>query len=150
MSSTWLAAQSFRQMHALLSAINVVSLQIKLQLLQLNGPVEKDEYEMSVQTLQNFANGLQQLLADSETREDRVILGANPRMRRFVSQFIIEQKKAGHDNALHDFPLEQFPELLTATDRAQQLRLLEYLDQLRSLVEQHVYDDNLRIFGEGK
>lgn len=147
MSSEWLSAQSFRQMRQILSAINTVLLQQKLALLGAESPVEPSEYDDSLALVKEFVLTLTKLVEEARERNDLVILGANPRLRQFASQFITEQATMKR-SALHDFPLGELPSLLSARTEDRRMRLIAHLDNLRSLVEQHVYEDASSIFGE--
>lgn len=147
MSSEWLSAQSFRQMRQILSAINTVSLQQKLALIGADSPVEPSEYDDSLALVKEFVLTLIKLVEEARERNDLVILGANPRLRQFASQFITGQAPMKRSE-LYDFPLGELPVLLTAITAEQRTRLIAHLDNLRSLVEQHVYEDASSIFGE--
>ena len=77
-------------MEQILSAINVVSLQIKFTLLGAESPIEPKEYRDSLALLREFTHLLRKLLVEAQERDDLVILGANPRLRQFRSQFLHE------------------------------------------------------------
>ena len=69
-------------------------------------------------------------------------------MRQFRSQFLHEPGILLERNPLDDICLDEVQNMVAADSEAQQMQHLAFLDRLRTLVEQHVYEDTSKIFPE--
>jgi hypothetical protein len=149
MSNEWFAANNVERAHQVLSAINLLSINAKLTLLESSSPIEVDELVEARKILLEFTGGLSDLLEKAEKREGRTILGTDLRMGQLASHFRDTMTSRSSTDDLHGVELDDLPSLLKAEDESSLNTLIRYLDQLRSLVEQYSYSDMVAVFGEG-
>lgn len=149
MSDEWFTANNVERTYRVLSAINLLSINAKLTLLKSENPIEAGELKQAKQDLMRFSNELSELLEKAERREGRTILGTDPRMGQIASHFrdVMTQYQSTGD--LSKVRLDELANLIETKDESDLSKLVEYLDQLRSLVEQYSYSDTVAVFGEG-
>lgn len=149
MSDEWFIANNLERTYQVLSAINLLSINAKLTLLKSENPIETGELEQAKQDLMKFANELSELIEKAERREGRTILGTDLRMGQIASHFrdVMSQYQSTGD--LSKVRLDELSNLLETNNESNLSQLVEYLDQLRSLIEQYSYSDTVAVFGEG-
>ncbi len=126
--------------YQVLSAINLLSINAKLTLLKSENPVDADELSQAKRRLTEFASELADLLEKAGKREGHAILGTDLRMRQLVSHFRQMTRSSPLGNSV-DVTRDDLQRLLEAEDESSLGVLIEYLDLLRSLVEQYSYSD---------
>jgi len=148
MSDKWFAANNVERTYQVLSAINLLSINAKLTLLKSENPMDTGELSQAKQHLLEFTAELSDLLEKADKREGHAILGTDPRMGQLASRFRQMTQPSPLGDSVRVI-LDDLPGLLEAEDESSLGVLVEYLDLLRSLVEQYSYSDMVAVFGEG-
>jgi hypothetical protein len=148
MSDKWFAANNVERTYQVLSAINLLSINAKLTLLKSENPIDTGELSQAKQHLLEFTAELSDLLEKADKREGHAILGTDPRMGQLASHFRQMTQPSPLGDSVRVI-LDDLPGLLEAEDESSLGVLVEYLDLLRSLVEQYSYSDMVAVFGEG-
>ncbi len=145
----WLAIQSFQQSQDLLSAINTLSIHIKLQLANIPDEKRTEAAKGAQEILASFLEGLDTLVKEAEQGETKPLVGTDSRLRQLAKSYIT----ARHDR--HQFRSLLFRsspsdmlKLLHSNAKEAQQSLLQCLEELRVLLEEHIHIDARRILGE--
>ncbi len=149
MSVQWLAVQSFQHNQDLLAGINRLSIHLRLQLEGKEDAERTGEANEAREMLSSFFRELETLVNDTERGEDIPVLGANPRLRELARSFV----RAKHNRRRFHSSLFQngagcFQQLLKSDKKEDRPALIESLEELRVLVEEHMHVDAERVLGE--
>jgi hypothetical protein len=147
MSSEWLTAESFERNQRLLSAINTISINVKLAKENIAYAREVDDIADAKSELRSFLGRVEPLLRSVEVDRSAPILGTDQRMSLLVHQFASTRKQRP-SSVLSTLPMEQVSNLLDSERSSDQNKLIEYLRALRQLVEQHTHADVVALLGE--
>ena len=149
MSKAWLAANNIERTYRILSSINLLSINAKLKLLKTESPIDRDELTQSQNDLLKFISELSELLDKAQKRDSRTILGTDPQMGQLATRFREEIAHNSSTKRVSKLLIDELPALITSENENEISLLIEYLDQLRFLMEQYSYADMVTIFGEG-
>ena len=149
MSVQWLAVQSFQHNQDLLAAINKLSIHLRLQLEGNEDAERVGEANKAREMLSSFFRELETLVNDTERGEEVPVLGANPRLRQLARSFV-KAKRNRHRfrSSLFRNGAGCFQQLLQSNTKEDRQALLESLEELRVLVEEHMHVDAERVLGE--
>ena len=149
MSIQWLSVQSFQHNQDLLAAINTLSIHLRLQLEGNEDAERTEEAKKAGEKLSSFFRELETLVKDTERGEGMPVLGANPRLRQLARSFV-KAKRNRHRfrSSLFRNGTARFRELLEAGTKEDRKALVECLEELRVLVEEHMHVDAERVLGE--
>src|SRR5260370_37448112 len=92
MNTEWLTAESFELTHAVISAINRLSIHAKLA---LAGNLEQSSelpLKQARETLRSFLDRLNNIVREIERDHDGPILGADPRMGLLAQRYVSATK----------------------------------------------------------
>lgn len=155
MSTEWSTFQSFQQTQSLLEAVNTLTARLQLEEAGFAGPrsdnvISESAAQEASEQLAHFLEDLE--VAANEEEKQGPILGSGARSRQLVRRFTEARQDDRRfrsilfDNGiLHTRRLlERWPEA-SAEERAM---LLASLEDLRTLLEEHVHDDVSRLLGE--
>lgn len=149
MKSQWLAVQSFQHSQELLDAINTLSIHIQLQIAGMPDEDRDEEVAESRAKLAAFLTDLQPILAEQEKGERKPVLGTNPRMRQLARSFIsAKRNRRQFRSALFHDTLADAQRLLFSDSEEDRRGLLQILNDLRVLLEEHVHADTAELLGE--
>ena len=165
MSTKWLAIQSFQYDRSLITAINTLSIQIKLELAGISGsekiesgttrmphPLHKPDNwstEKARQTLSSFLDILETLTNNSELAPVSPLTGKNQRLRQLAENFALARNNNSEfDSILFRETLSKTKSLLNSELKEDKEALLLCLQELRKLIEEHIYLDTETILGE--
>lgn len=149
MSVQWLAVQSFQQNQDLLTAINKLSIHLRLQLEQNEDAERAGEANKAREMLSSFFRELETLVNDTERGEEVPVLGANPRLRELARSFVrAKRNRRRFRSSLFRNGAGCFQQLLHSKTKEDRQALLESLEELRVLVEEHMHVDAERVLGE--
>ncbi|MGH8543782.1 MAG: hypothetical protein ACREX3_09165 [Gammaproteobacteria bacterium] len=149
MSVQWLAVQSFQHNQDLLAAINKLSIHLRLQLEGNEDAVRAGEANKAREMLSSFFRELETLVKDTEGGEDVPVLGANPRLRQLARSFVrAKRNRRRFRSSLFRNGTGCFQQLLHSNTKEDRQALLESLEDLRVLVEEHMHVDMERVLGE--
>jgi len=148
-SVQWLAVQSFQHNQDLLAAINKLSIHLRLQLEGNEDAERAGEANKAREMLSSFFRELETLVNDTERGEEVPVLGANPRLRQLARSFV-KAKRNRHRfrSSLFRNGAGCFQQLLQSNTKEDRQALLESLEELRVLVEEHMHVDAERVLGE--
>ncbi len=149
MSVQWLAVQSFQHNQDLLTAINKLSIHLRLQFEGNEDAERAGEANKAREMLSSFFRELETLVNDTERGEEVPVLGANPRLRQLARSFV-KAKRNRHRfrSSLFRNGAGCFQQLLQSNTKEDRQALLESLEELRVLVEEHMHVDAERVLGE--
>jgi len=145
MSTQWLAIQSFQHSQDLLAAINTLAIHIKSKLAGVLDGEPPEAVENARGIIAAFLNDLKTFV--EEASEAKPVIGADTRLRQLAKSFLAAKGRRFH-SALFRKTLPKPEELLDAKSAEERRTLLESLADLRTLIEEHVQADELRILGD--
>jgi hypothetical protein len=148
-SVQWLAVQSFQKNQDLLAAINKLSIHLRLQLERNEDAERAGEANKAREMLSSFFRELETLVNDTERGEEVPVLGANPRLRELARRFVrAKRNRRRFRSSLFRNGAGCFQQLLHSNTKEDRQALLESLEELRVLVEEHMHVDAERVLGE--
>ena len=153
MHSEWSTFQSFQQGQALLDAINTLALHLALEPGQESKRLTEDSDDAVKESVQLLDSFLEELGAYLAVRDRRTpILGAGPRQRQLAERIAeARQRPQQFHSPLVTVGTQEVQTLLhadwnrSATAREQ---LLDSLEELRAIVEEHLHADASKLLGE--
>lgn len=148
MSSDWMAIQSFHRSQELLTAINELSIHLKLEAAGVSDEQQTARAEEGRTKLLDFLRRLDPLIEAAEEKEREPVTGADARMRQ-LAQRLVEARRS---NARGKSPLlkksmSKVIELLESKAPEDQEPLLESLRDLRQLLDEHLETDTRALVG---
>ena len=149
MSVEWQAIQSFEESQDILSAINTLSIHLKLRLRGFGDEERIASSDEARKTLHNFLEKLEGLIPTSSEDREKPILGTNSRQRKFASNFLAARTKTQQFRSVlfHESP-GYVVGLLKSNEQKDWEDLLEALKELRLLLEEHIHTDTKTLLGE--
>ena len=149
MSIQWLSVQSFQHNQDLLAAINKLSIHLRLQLEGNEDADRAGEANKAREMLSSFFRELETLVNNTEHGEEVPVLGANLRLRQLARSFVkAKRNRRRFRSSLFRNGAGRFQQLLHSTKNEDRQVLLESLEELRVLVEEHMHVDAERVLGE--
>lgn len=148
MSVEWLAAGSFERTHEVISAINRISIDAKLELSGTHASHSTHDVEEAKISLKSFLSRFEGFVREVEANQKAPVLGADPRMGLLARRFVAEKTQRVHNSKLYKAPIDEVVALIDSNNSADRLALVEALRDLRSLLEQHAHADIVGILGE--
>lgn len=148
MKTDWLTAASFERTHELLSAINLLSIYIKLTIAGVTSPIGKTEVQKAKECLLTFLDSFETPLRDTEQRRDGTIVSSDPRMGELVTRYLAQKRHLSQGDSVYELSLDNLRELVMANTPSEMASLVPYLKDLRSLIEQHAYTDVVELLGD--
>ena len=149
MSNTWLAAESFERGQRLIQATNTLAISVKLALAGKHDPERVAVAEQAREELRTFLSDFAGWLAEAERTPARVVTGVDPRLHQLVMAFVSQRRRLPLRSLLYRLPMEQVLALLDAQTPGEMQRLLECLQELRVVLENHLHADVVGLLGEG-
>lgn len=149
MSTEWSAIQSFQYDQDILTAINTLSIHIKLNLAGIADEKRSEAAQQAQEKLSNFLRELEGIVQDAEQAETEPLLGIEPRLRQFAKNFVAAKRdrQRFRSNLFRD-TLPHVHRLLHSNERADRQALIQCLEELRTLLEEHIHVDSVRILGK--
>ncbi len=149
MSNTWLAAESFERGQRLIQATNTLAIFVKLALAGKHDPERVAVAEQARGELRTFLGDFAGRLAEAESTPARVATGVDPRLHQLVMVFVSQRRRLPLRSLLYRLPMEQVLALLDAQTPGEMQQLLECLQELRVVLENHLHADVVGLLGEG-
>lgn len=149
MSVQWLSVQSFQHSQDVLSAINALSIHLKLAAAGVSDEARAEQARQARVTLAAFLEELEPVITETERGGATPVVGANPRLRQLASSFVDAKQNSFcfHSELFRAAP-SRLKQLLTSSNAEDRAALLDCLAELRVLVEEHVQTDTERVLGE--
>lgn len=147
--SEWLSALSFERSHEVLSAINTLSIRAKLTLASVGDAEREDSVRQARKHLLAFLDDFQAAIKRTEEGGDIGVLGVDPRMAQLADQYVTTKSRWPRPTGgLYQYPLTEVGQLLNSDKMCDQQKLVEFLRELRHLLEEHSRADNSVILGD--
>lgn len=148
MSKEWLSAQNFERLNKLISSINTISIYTKLEIEGIDNNERKVDIERARTILLDFISEFETLLDEAEKDKDKIALGSDPRLGSLVKKFMSLKTQRPRTSSLASLSLVELKELLQSRSAPNRVALIQYLRDLRQLLEQHAHDDVIKVLGE--
>jgi hypothetical protein len=149
MSVQWLAVQSFQHSQDILSAINTLSIHLKLESAGIKDEARAQQAAAARGKLVTFLAELEPMVSEAENDEAKPVVGADPRLRQLAKSFVsAKRNRFRFHSALFRNTIGQAKQLLDSQRPEDREPLLECLEELRLLIEEHVHTDTERVLGE--
>ncbi len=149
MSTEWLAIQSFQHDQDVLTAINTLSIHIKLELAGFLDDKRTEVANEARSKLSSFLKELETIVPEPGQTVAEPVLGTDPRLRQLAKNFTAAKRdRSRFRSILFRDTLSHAQQLLYSNEKADQELLIKCLEELRMLVEEHIYADTVRILGE--
>jgi hypothetical protein len=149
MQPDWLAAQSYQEAQTIVAAINDLSIGLKLNRRGIRSADQDCAITAARDVLRSFFDTFRTLVEQAESTADKPLVGTAPGLSALVRT--IAEVRRGSSPRLHRLREERVDgirSLLDAEDAESQDRLLEYLCDLRILLEEQIDAEVGRIMGE--
>jgi hypothetical protein len=147
-NSDWLSAQSYQDAHAVLAAVNRVSIDMKLSLTGHSRTTPPSEHENARVIVSRFLERLDDLLRHVRAGGPSFIAGVDPRLESLAHRYLHETRQRPRRSSLASTTPGEMRLLMQSVERTDQERLVACLRDLRVLLEQHTYVDLGRLLGE--
>lgn len=144
--SQWRAAQSFQENQDLISAINTLSIHIKLEMAGHNDLNSAETIQQAREDLYAFLMDLNPQISRAET-ERAPLLGVDPRRRQFIKRLIDAKQNSRLRSPFLSDKLPEGAQLLYAGEEGKETEVLLFLEELRMLLEEHIGTDVEQLFG---
>ena len=146
MNSQWRAVQSFQENQNFISAINTLSIHIKLE---MAGHSDLNRAEAVPKAKKELCDFLTEL--DSQVKcievEKKPLLGVDPRRRKFVKHLIAAKNEYRIRSPFLQEKLPVVQQLLDSDAETDKQETLLLLEELRMLIEEHIGTDVEKLFG---
>lgn len=146
MNSQWRAVQSFRENQNLISAINTLSIHIKLEMAGHSDLNREKDRRKATEDLCAFLTELNPQVQRAEV-ENKPLLGVDPRRRQFVRHLITAKQNYRICSPFLLDKLSEGVQLLRSYAKADKQDILLFLEELRMLLEEHIGSDVQQLFG---
>ena len=145
-NSKWRVVQSFQENQNLLSAINTLSIHIKLKMAGHSDVNREADIRKAKEELCTFLKQLNPQVHRAEV-ENKPLLGVDPRRRQFVGHFIAAKQNCRIHSPFLLNKLSEVGQLLYSDAESDKQTILLFLEELRMLLEEHIGSDVEVIFG---
>jgi hypothetical protein len=144
----WLVSQSLERSLSVISAINRVSIDLKLRLAGMPDTGTAGDVDASRELVIEFLKALSELIERAAASEDRIAFGADPRLSTLVRRFLEDSAQGGAVIPYSAEELKEMKTLLEKGDAADYPVLARELAHLRSVLELHSQADAAIVFNE--
>jgi len=149
MSTQWLSIQSFQQSQDFLSALNTLSIHLKLKLAGIEDNKRTQSSIKAKEKISSFLKILEEVVCRFEQAKAEPLTGIDPRLQQLAKKFVYaKQNESLFKSFPFSNPLKQLVELLDTTKEEEQKILIELLAELRNLFEEHIFSDMTQVLKE--
>lgn len=141
MKSDWLTASSFERAQGILTAINILSIHSKLTLAGVPDPTSDADVEAARQRLTAFLSRFQAVVHDARQEQGGTVLGADPQLGQLTARYLADERKGARASALHSVSFPEVIRLVKSEYEEDMRELIDYLRDLRALLEQYIQVD---------
>ena len=142
-----LAVQSFHENQKLLSAVNTVSIHIKLEMAGHADLKSAKVVAEAQEVLNSFFKELDIIVQRAENAETKSLLGIDVRRREFVKNFIAAKRNYRIQSPSLRGKLSDVTQLIYSDKDADKQDTLLVLEELRMLLEEHLAGDTEVLLG---
>lgn len=140
------AIQSFHENKKFLSAINSLSIHIKLEMAGHCNMNRAKEIPEARKVLRLFLTELEPQVQRAEEAESKPLLGVDARRRQFVKNFVDAKRNRIRSSFLRG-KLSDVTQLIYSDKEADKQDILLVLEDLRMLLEEHIAGDTEVLLG---
>lgn len=140
------AIQSFQENQKFISAINTLSIHIKLKMAGHSDLNRKEAIPGARGKLCAFLTELNSQVQCAEV-DNKPLLGVDPRRRQFVRHLIAAKNSSRISSPFLLNKLEESSQLLHSDVEADKQAILLFLEELRMLLEEHIASDTEILLG---
>jgi hypothetical protein len=149
MEADWLRTQSYQHLKSIVSAINDLSLGLKLAQRGATTPDRERATSAAREQLASFLKALEPLTVQARCHADQPVVGASPGVRELAEAIAqIQRGNSVRHGRLRAERIEEIRALLGTDDPAGQRRLLDYLGEFRTLLQHRADIDAEQIVGD--
>ncbi|RKU14546.1 hypothetical protein C6501_08085 [Candidatus Poribacteria bacterium] len=142
-----LAVQSFHENQKILSAVNTVSIHIKLEMVGRADLKSAKKVATAKEALKYFFKELDVIVQRAEKEEMKPLLGVNERRSEFIKNFIDAKRNYRIQSSSLQGKLSDVSELIYSDKEADREDILLVLEELRMLLEEHLATDTEVLLG---
>src|ERR1051325_1583215 len=148
MNSDWMAIQSFHRNLELLTAINDLSIHLKLEEAGIADTQQTERAEAAKERLMDFLKRLQPLLETAERNSRQPMTGADARLRQWARRLAEARRvsRKGSSPLLRN-SFTKMIELLQSEKSENRPSLLLCLRDMRQLLDEHLETDTRALVG---
>lgn len=147
MSDAWQLAESFERTRQLITAVNTVSVHVKLSSAGVPDLQSEEEVRHATAVLRDFLSKLANDLSSYDKDSGSPVTGATVRSNMLTRRFALARGQSPEVSPIYSISLSSFVALLESSDRSDQAQLVSGLQTLRNLLEQHHHSDSNEMFG---
>lgn len=148
MSKEWLTAESFERFNLLISAINSILIHTKLRVAGIDDAGRREEFKTSRKYLLTFLAQFGPIVQEIEKDESWVPVGTDPRLDDLARSLVDIRRRRPRQLSLEAVSLVELKQLLEQDDVQNASKVINYLKDLRGLLEQQAHADVISILGE--
>jgi galactokinase len=149
MNMQWIAFQNFKQSQDLISAINTLSIHLKLKLLNVNDEERIQAVEKAKTVLAAFLKTLNTVVDRIEQTKSEPLTGVEPRLHQLANNLVTaKQKQSQFRSVLFNTPPDRIEKMLNSDQVEEQKELINSLRELRTFLEENFHEDTVQIIGE--
>ena len=149
MNADWIAIQSFHRSQELLTAINELSIHLKLEAAGIADVKQSERAEAGKRKLVDFLRRLKPLLETAEESDREPVTGADSRLRQLAQRLAEARRVSGRGTSspLLKRSVSQMISLLESKEPEDRHLILEGLRDLRRLLDEHLETDTRALVG---
>ncbi len=149
MSVRWLSFQSFQHGQELISAINTLLIHLKLEAAGVADREREGKAKQAHGRILSFLESFEKIVDEVETRNAEPTLGTDVRIRQLAKSFVkATSNRRRFHSILFQNKIAGFRDLLSKQNVENAQILIESFEELRLLVEEHLYEDIEQVLGE--
>lgn len=149
MSVRWLSFQSFQYSQELISAINTLVIHLKLEASGVGDGVREEKAKQAQANILFFLESFEKIVSEVKARNSKPTLGRDVRTRQLAESFVkATSNRRRFQSILFQNEIARFRDLLSEQKKENIQVLIESLEELRLLVEEHLYEDMEQVLGE--
>lgn len=149
MSVRWLSFQSFQHSQELISAINTLLIHVKLAASGDDDRTREEKSQQAHQRILSFLESFEKVVSEVEAGNAKANLGTDVRIRQLARSFVKATNNSRRfQSILFRNKISKFRCLLSEDKKENGQALIESLEELRLLVEEHLSDDMEQVLGE--
>jgi hypothetical protein len=137
MDAKWLSVQSMKLNQSIIGAINILSIHFKLALRQMEDVKSQQQIGEAKTVIQDWIVEFDRNLSAYEQNSYQALAGVSPRQQQLVKRFEAAKRKGEFSSKLFCENPQKLIELMSAKEPAQITELLQSLNDLRILLEEH-------------
>ena len=142
-----LAVRSFHENQKLLSAVNTLSINAKLEMAGRIDLKSEKRVAEAKRVLKSFFEELDVIVQRAEETEAKPLLGVDARRGEFVRNFIAAKRNLRIDSRSLNGKLSDITQLIYSDEENDKKEILLVLEELRTLLEEHIANDTEVLLG---